>query len=96
MNFEPMYGDALVICLSTDKNNLTFSATLKESLRGVDFVQENAPEHADEVFSGMIRFNSRANAGEAIESASICLSPCQLECPILCTSWIVSLAQRAG
>jgi hypothetical protein len=61
----------LSFCLSTDKNNLTFSANLKGSLRGVDFVQENAQEHADEVFSGVIKFNPRANAEEAIEAASI-------------------------
>src|SRR6201986_1459251 len=30
-----------------DKNNLTFSTNLKESLRGVDFVQENGPERLD-------------------------------------------------
>src|SRR5260370_11459158 len=30
-----------------DKNNLTFSTDLKESLRGVDFVQENGPERLD-------------------------------------------------
>jgi 3-hydroxyacyl-CoA dehydrogenase len=30
-----------------DKNNLTFSTNLKESLRGVDFVQENGPERVD-------------------------------------------------
>jgi hypothetical protein len=54
MSFEPMYDGGLVICLSTEKNNQTFSANLDESSRGVDFVQENTPEHADEVFSGMI------------------------------------------
>ncbi|WP_035354656.1 3-hydroxyacyl-CoA dehydrogenase NAD-binding domain-containing protein [Edaphobacter aggregans] len=30
-----------------DKNDLTFSTDLKESLRGVDFVQENGPERVD-------------------------------------------------
>src|SRR6202049_790452 len=30
-----------------NKNNLTFSTDLKESLRGVDFVQENGPERLD-------------------------------------------------
>src|SRR6266566_9854630 len=30
-----------------DKNNLTVSTNLKESLRGVDFVQENGPERVD-------------------------------------------------
>ena len=30
-----------------DKNNLTFSTDLKESLRGADFVQENGPERLD-------------------------------------------------
>ena len=30
-----------------DKNNMTFSTNLKESLRGVDFVQENGPERLD-------------------------------------------------
>lgn len=34
---------ALVICLSTEKNNQTFSANLKESSRDADFVQKNAP-----------------------------------------------------
>jgi hypothetical protein len=62
MNFEPMYGGALVICLGADKNNRTFSMNLKESLRGVDFVQENTPEHTDEVFSDVIKFDPRANA----------------------------------
>jgi len=81
MNFEPMYGGALFVCLGADKNNLRFSANLKESLRGVDFVQENAPEHADEVFSGVIKFDPRANAGETIEAASICVSPCQSPSP---------------
>jgi hypothetical protein len=41
-NFEPMYGGALFMVLGADKNNLRFSANLKESLRGVDFVQGNA------------------------------------------------------
>jgi hypothetical protein len=81
MNFESTYGDALVICSGAAKNNLTFSTNLNESLRGVDFVQENAPEHADEVFSGVTKFNPPANAGEAIEAASICLSPCQSPFP---------------
>ncbi len=39
MNFEPMYDGALVTCSGADRNNLTFSTNLKESLRGVDFVQ---------------------------------------------------------
>src|SRR5437868_4776774 len=30
-----------------NKNNLKFSTDLKESLRGVDFVQENGPERLD-------------------------------------------------
>ncbi|HEY6764820.1 MAG TPA: 3-hydroxyacyl-CoA dehydrogenase NAD-binding domain-containing protein, partial [Candidatus Sulfotelmatobacter sp.] len=30
-----------------NKNNLTFSTDLKESLRGADFVQENGPERID-------------------------------------------------
>src|ERR1700742_422907 len=30
-----------------NKNNLTFSTDLKESLKGVDFVQENGPERID-------------------------------------------------
>ena len=44
MNFEPMYDGALVTCSGADRNKLTFSANLKESPRGVDFVQENGPE----------------------------------------------------
>jgi len=31
-------------------------------LRCVDFVQENVPRHTDEVFSGVIKSNPRANA----------------------------------
>jgi hypothetical protein len=47
MNIEPMYDGALATCSGTDRNNLTFSATLKESLRCVGFVQENGPKRVD-------------------------------------------------
>jgi hypothetical protein len=47
MKFEPLYDGTLVTCLHADRNNLSFSTNLKESLRGVDLVQENAPEQVD-------------------------------------------------
>jgi outer membrane protein len=47
MNFKPIYDSTLVTCSGADRNNLTFSTNLKESLRGVDFVQENGPTRAD-------------------------------------------------
>jgi len=37
-----MFDGALVTCSGADRNNLTFSMNLKESLRGIHFVEETA------------------------------------------------------
>jgi hypothetical protein len=47
MYLEPMHAGALVTCSGADRNNPTFSTNLKESLEGVDLVQENGLERVD-------------------------------------------------
>ena len=56
MKLELMYDGALATCSGADRKNLTFSTNLKESPRGVEFVQENGPERVNLKLSPSMMF----------------------------------------